>query len=83
MEYADGGILGAGGIGRFPPITHFRSRYRRANGVGNRPPFSAIMALKEGRLARRRLAAIPPGAEGNRGRPDPLNGALFSGGSGG
>ena len=47
----------------------FRNYYTRPNGVGNSPIFSAIMALKEGRLARRRLAMIPPVPEGNRGQP--------------
>ena len=41
------------------PSTPFRIGRRRISGVGNRPPFSAIMGLKSGRAARRRLAATP------------------------
>ena len=43
----------------------------RVDGVGNRPPFAEIMALEEGRLARRLLAMIPPWPDGNRGQHRP------------
>ena len=58
-----------GGFYQLPPLDPFRiNPPPRINGARNRPPFSAIMALGEGRLARR-LAMIPPGADGNRGQP--------------
>ena len=68
MEYTSVGIFGPVGIGRFRPPP-FRRNSDRINGVGNRHPFSAIMSVGEGRMARRRLAMIPPWADGNRGQP--------------
>ena len=69
MEYADGGIFGPVRIGRPRPVLPLEVITPHIDGVGNTPPFSAIMAMKEGRLARRRLAIIPPGPDGNRGQP--------------
>ena len=59
------------------PSTPFRSNYSRIDGVGNRPPLSAITALKEGRLARRRISSIPPVPAGTLGLPAPLSGPSF------
>ena len=51
--------------------TPFRSGRIRIDGVGNRPPFVAIMDMEAGRVALRRLAATPS----PRHRPTEIAGA--------